>query len=765
MAKRSGGTKGKVNGRDLNGRKKRLRKNQATEAKVVRSSPTPSISGNSSEEDLPSKNLTSEEVRFVKEPSMYDNLLTTLGSGNAAFADIYRKRQREEEGRSDTEDEEIDSESPSPSGDDEESEEETGLQDSDQADFMALNNGAETEDEDGAETEDEGGAETEDEDETSGSDHNNDVDKIGQTTRDSSKGPSSFDAHLGHIITQVEVDDLAKRKWSYKWAVPAVDMPMSKWVGTGECFLKESNDGSHWGTEKNKLRKHWHKLDESSGSNESSRRSQFFSLCNSYRDILHCNKRPFYLKGSDEDSKIMDAYIMHVLNHLSETRDLLNHNDARLAKLRENNNEESLSGDGGLDHGFTRPKVLIMLPMKSIAHRVIRRLLQLAPSAQKGSVLHIDRFSDEYGTEDVKDDDDENDISNTALPEKSSRSQKSSKPSDFQALFGGNNEDHFMMGIKFTRRSIKLYSDFYSSDIIVASPLALITKIEAAKVNKEKDVDYLSSIEILIIDHADVIAMQNWSHVTRVFENLNHIPSKQHGTDVMRIRQWYLDGNARFYRQTIMLGAFLNPDMNSLFNHHCHNYIGKVKMATEYKGVLSKVILPVRQVYERFDVASFMEADDTRLDYFAKKIFPKIKNSDQGGTMIFISSYFEFVRVRNFLKSQNSSFCLLGEYSKSADISRARVWFFNGDRNIMLYSERAHFYHRYKIRGMKNLIIYSLPERKEFYPEIVNMIEGSEELSCTVLFSQFDKLRLERVVGTSHAKRLISSEKSIFVFC
>ncbi|PIA25202.1 hypothetical protein AQUCO_12300030v1 [Aquilegia coerulea] len=150
---------------------------------------------------------------------------------------------------------------------------------------------------------------------------------------------------------------------------------------------------------------------------------------------------------------------------------------------------------------------------------------------------------------------------------------------------------------------------------------------------------------------------------------------------------------------------------------------------------------------------------------FINVVFPKIKDSVQGGTMIFISSYFEFVRVRNFLKSQNSSFCLLGEYTKQSDISRARVWFFEGMRKIMLYSERAHFYHRYKIRGIKNLIIYSLPERKEFYPEIINMLEESEDMSCTVLFSRLDQLRLERIVGTKHAKRMTSSEKSIFVFC
>jgi U3 small nucleolar RNA-associated protein 25 len=174
----------------------------------------------------------------------------------------------------------------------------------------------------------------------------------------------------------------------------------------------------------------------------------------------------------------------------------------------------------------------------------------------------------------------------------------------------------------------------------------------------------------------------------------------------------------------------------------------------------------VLQIYERFDAASITQVDDARLEYFTKKIFPKIKDSVQGGVMIFIHSYFEFVRLRNFLNTQNTSFCLLGDYAKNADISRAREQFFVGSRKIMLYTERAYFYKRYKIRGIKNLILYSLPERKEFYPEIMNMLEeGSHDMMSTALFSRFDMLQLERIVGSTSAKRMITSEKNMFAFC
>ncbi|GMP99175.1 hypothetical protein CsSME_00046754 [Camellia sinensis var. sinensis] len=696
-----------------------------------------------------------------KEPTMYDNLLKTLGSGSDSFANAYKRRQREEEGKSDTEEDlGIELESFSASGEEDDGEEETDKESptslGTRSNLQGFGLVGVTKTSEDAGIDDDG-----DDDEVYETDEDRELTVNGQSAAEASVSTSSFCDHFGYKLSKAEVDVLSKRKWKYKWEVPAFDIPNCKWIGTGECFIKDIDLHSGYAP-KLRLYKHWLDVYKAPGGNDfdSSKRRYFFSLFNSYRDILHHNKKPFYLKGREEDSSVMDAYLMHSLNHIFITRDLVTKNDARVAKHQKSAKEEILTGDGLLDQGFTRPKILILLPLASIAFRVVKRLIQLTPSAHKVNVEHLDRFSDEFGTG-VADDNEDDEGNDNEI----SKSQKPSKPSDYQALFDGNNNDHFMIGIKFTRRSIKLYGDFYSSDMIVASPLGLITKIGEAEVEKEKDVDYLSSIEVLIIDHSDIIAMQNWSHVNTVVEQLNHIPSKQHGTNIMRIREWYLDGHAQFYRQTIILGSHLNPEINALFNRHCINYQGKVKMLCEHKSVLPKVLLQVRQIYERFDVESIEDVDDARLEYFSKKVFPKIKDSIQGGIMIFISSYFEFVRVRNFLKSQDASFCLLGEYTKQSDISRARVWFFQGKRKIMLYTERAHFYHRYKIRGIQNLVIYSLPERKEFYPEIVNMLEGSDSMTCTALFSRFDQLRLERIVGTSPAKRMVASEKGVFIFC
>ena len=55
----------------------------------------------------------------------------------------------------------------------------------------------------------------------------------------------------------------------------------------------------------------------------------------------------------------------------------------------------------------------------------------------------------------------------------------SSKPLDYKKLFCGNNDDHFRLGIKLSKNQIKLFSNFYSSDLLIASPLGLRTIIGA----------------------------------------------------------------------------------------------------------------------------------------------------------------------------------------------------------------------------------------------------------------------------------------------
>ncbi|CAM6111222.1 unnamed protein product [Calypogeia fissa] len=706
------------------------------------------------------ESASEEETGLILEDNAtaYNSLLQSLQAKGGSFADAYAQRKREERGASssDEEDEREEHEVDAVNSDEGSEDEADGADEQHPTSTpidKEIESGKETVDAIKNEVpldddNDQVHSQSEDESEE-------DVNEA-QVASGEQAGicPGSFKTHVERVLVDDEIAQLVQAKQKFSRKVPASGVQGGSWIFNTAAVPKNDKNLSACGVKK-RLQDCWKGLYRKPtwGDFGSEQQCQFFSLCNSYLDILNTNKF-----GNDQDTQedlsIMDAYVFHILNHITKTRDLITKDNEKLQRAT----LDGTSSDPPRDQGFTRPKVLVLLPFRSSALKFVDRLLKLAPASQKSNVEHKARFFDDFGVEE-----DNTDGENEEDPGK--KETKSGKPADFRALFKGNNDDHFRIGIKFTRNSIKLYSEFYSSDIIIASPVGLITRIGEAEMEKGKDIDFLSSIEIAVIDYTDVILMQNWSHVVSVFDRLNKIPAQQHGTDFMRIREWYLNGHAPYYRQTIIVSAFPDAGVNAMFHRACVNYAGKVKIRCEYEGVLAKVVLQVRQVYEKIDCSGITDVDDARFEFFVKQIFPKLKNSFQDGTMIFIRSYFDFVRLRNFLKSQSASFCLLGEYTKQSDVSRARSWFYHGTRKILLYTERAHFFHRYKVRGIKDLIFYSLPDHANFYLEMLNLLEGKESPSCTILFSRFDNLQLERIVGTSRSQKILASPNKLFMFC
>jgi U3 small nucleolar RNA-associated protein 25 len=76
-------------------------------------------------------------------------------------------------------------------------------------------------------------------------------------------------------------------------------------------------------------------------------------------------------------------------------------------------------------------------------------------------VFHQDRFRAEFGPEEGEED----------LAD--GEQHDPSKPDDWNRTFAGNIDDCFRVGLALTNKSVKLFTPFYGSDIIVASPLGL----------------------------------------------------------------------------------------------------------------------------------------------------------------------------------------------------------------------------------------------------------------------------------------------------
>ncbi|KAF5346683.1 hypothetical protein D9756_010395 [Leucocoprinus leucothites] len=452
-------------------------------------------------------------------------------------------------------------------------------------------------------------------------------------------------------------------------------------------------------------------------------------------------RRDIYLTHTPLDTRkpTREAIALHALNHVTKKRRRVLKNNDRLSHAQKSNPNDL--PEDVQDQGFTRPSVLILLPFRSSAINWFHALSSHTPSPQY-QIENQSRFLSEYG-----------------LPpgaiDKLATAEPGTYPADHVDTFKGNVDDNFRIGIKMTRKSVKMFTEFYGCDIIMASPLGLRRSIE-----KEKHADYLTSIEVLVIDQMDALTMQNWDHIKFVLTHINKLPKESHDTDFSRIKSWYLDGHAAYLRQTIALTAFETPETRALYNSFI-NVSGKIRTDKIYQPI--PVPEGIEQSLVHFDCTSPQEEPDKRFHHFTTQLLPAIMKSavQSTNTVIFVPSSLDFIRVHNhFRKQAGVSFTILSEYSTNQDISRARQAFFKGTKSFLLISERFHFYKRYKIRGIRNLVFYGPPDHPQFFTEFLSypfLDDGTEASDVTrkMLYSKYDWLRLERIVGTEAGLELI----------
>jgi len=330
-------------------------------------------------------------------------------------------------------------------------------------------------------------------------------------------------------------------------------------------------------------------------------------------------------------------------------------------------------------------------------------------------------------------------------------------PPDHVEMFKGNVDDSFRLGIKMTRKSVKLFSEFYNCDLILASPLGLRMSIE-----KQKSSDFLSSIEILVIDQMNALTMQNWDHVQFVLSHLNEMPKESRDADFSRIKPWYLDGFSAYLRQSILLSPFEMPETRSLYNTSLKNVAGKVRVEKSWPAL--QVPEGIDHTFLTFDCLNPREEADKRFSYFTTQLLPKVLKSavQSANTVVFIPSSFDFIRVHNYFRKMSGiSFAVLSEYSSNQEISRARQAFFSGKKAFLLISERFHFYRRYKIRGIHNVLFYGPPTHPQFFSEFLTypfLNDGvdSSDVTCRVACCRYDWFKLERILGSRGVKEVLS---------
>lgn len=168
-------------------------------------------------------------------------------------------------------------------------------------------------------------------------------------------------------------------------------------------------------------------------------------LMTQYLDLMYTARSP---QTADE---LRDAMILHVLNHVIKSRDAVLRNNERLKKK---------STDEARDQGYTRGKVLVLLPCRNSAWAFVRRLLALYPGATPpaGRVDGEERFKEEFGPGDKAEREADTDRLGKVGPDHFER-------------FHGNNDDHFRFGIQLHKKYARLFAPFYSVRVLCDAAL------------------------------------------------------------------------------------------------------------------------------------------------------------------------------------------------------------------------------------------------------------------------------------------------------
>ena len=472
---------------------------------------------------------------------------------------------------------------------------------------------------------------------------------------------------------------------------------------------------------------------------------ELFSIINNYQDLLY-SERNF-----DNEPQIRFVYCLHVINHILKTRTKVLHHNAKIQKAK-------LTGMSEIpeeyrDQGLVRPKVLILVPFRHSCLKIVELLISIFIGEDRGgAVINKTRFMEDFGGSEI------------IMP------KKNPKPEDYEQTFKGNTDDTFKIGISITKKALKLYSDFYSSDIIISSILGMRMVI-GAEGEEERDYDFLASIEMLIMDQTEIFFMQNWDHLLHILDHLHLQPKKAHGTDFGRVRSWCVNGWSKYYRQTLIFSGIQLPEIHGIFNKRCFNYAGKIKIANPVStGSITQVVVQVPQVFQRFNVNDHSKAIDTRFDFFTSTILPQFKDSIMNHTLIFVPSYFDYVKLRNYFRKEELSFVQVCEYSRDAKVARARDMFFHSDRHFLLYTERFHFFRRIRVKGIRHIIFYAPPVMPHFYSEMCNLMQeayqnpksgSTSNMSVTIVYCKYDVMPLAAIVGSDRASKMIGSEKTV----
>ena len=455
----------------------------------------------------------------------------------------------------------------------------------------------------------------------------------------------------------------------------------------------------------------------------------------------------YYTKHVNPKTKLDDSY---------KNQDFITYHKEIKKNYENSDNKDNINIK---DQGFTSPKVLILVPYKIHAKIIMEQLVKLFSNDNWKGITNKKKFMDEY--------------------------------SEFDSM-----DDCFRLGIQisFFENKMKLYTPFDESDIIIASPLGL--KLAKPSDNDKsfknsKVYDFLSSIEIFLMDFSEVFIYQNLEHLNEILSFLNKQPkNNQNIVDINRIKENYANNYGEYLRQNIIISQFKCIDIDVAINDICKNINGKILLEGPYENQINLIKNEFAEKYNTLNSSNYEiryefkilrdfkgeEDFQEKFNYFTKNLWQNLYESFEKHTIIFVSSTFDYMILKSFFKKKSKSVCFISEDTDKRDWQRNRLFFEQGKYKFLLYDERAHVYKKINLKFAKNIFFYSLPEDPKIFNEMIHLIDPvnynqnlekynyeskQNEIqkygSVIALVTPVEKYNLEKILG-EEAKKIIKNK-------
>jgi U3 small nucleolar RNA-associated protein 25 len=149
---------------------------------------------------------------------------------------------------------------------------------------------------------------------------------------------------------------------------------------------------------------------------------------------------------------------------------------------------------------------------------------------------------------------------------------------------------------------------------------------------------------------------------------------------------------------------------------------------------------------------------DARYSYFTQNLWPKAREELPPKTLVFCTSYFEYIRLKSYFEDQDPGLLCISEYTSQAERQRSLALLSTERAKAVMTTERLLYFRRLKLPELGALVIYSLPQDPSIYASLLGNLRGH----AVVVFSKFDGLELQRVVGDVQAGRMVHSTNDLF---